>query len=121
MAAAAIVFFAFYGFDAVATSAEEAKNPGRDLTIGIIGSMAVCTLIYMLVAIAAVGALHYQQLANSAEPLALVLRIARPAGRRHLIALAALIALPVGDPRDDVRPEPDLLRDGARRAAAAQP
>ena len=56
MAAAAIVFFAFYGFDAVATSAEEAKNPGRDLTIGIIGSMAVCTIIYMLVAIAAVGA-----------------------------------------------------------------
>ncbi len=48
MAAAAIVFFAFYGFDAVATSAEEAKNPGRDLTIGIIGSMAMCTLIYML-------------------------------------------------------------------------
>ena len=57
MAAAAIVFFAFYGFDAVATSAEEAKNPGRDLTIGIIGSMLVCTLIYMAVAVAAVGAL----------------------------------------------------------------
>src|SRR5207342_2092234 len=51
IAAAAIVFFAFYGFDAVATSAEEARNPGRDLTIGIIGSMAVCTVIYMLVAI----------------------------------------------------------------------
>ena len=50
MAAAAIVFFAFYGFDAVATSAEETKNPGRDLTIGIIGSMVACTAIYMLVA-----------------------------------------------------------------------
>ena len=49
MAAAAIVFFAFYGFDAVATSAEEAKNPGRDLTIGIVGSMLVCTLIDMAV------------------------------------------------------------------------
>src|SRR3546814_10440723 len=44
MAAAANVFFAFYGFDAVATSAEEAKNPTRDLTIGILGSMLVCTL-----------------------------------------------------------------------------
>src|SRR3546814_2308213 len=74
MAAAAIVFFAFYGFDAVATSAEEAKNPKRDLTIGILGSMLVCTLIYMGVAITAVGALPFQQLANSTEPLALVLR-----------------------------------------------
>ena len=42
MAAAAIIFFAFYGFDAISTAAEEAKNPGRDLTIGIIGSMAGC-------------------------------------------------------------------------------
>ena len=94
MAAAAIVFFAFYGFDAVATSAEEAKNPGRDLTIGIVGSMLVCTLIYMAVAVAAVGALPFAQLGHSAEPLALVLRsLGRPfAG--HLIALAAVIALP---------------------------
>jgi APA family basic amino acid/polyamine antiporter len=94
MAAAAIVFFAFYGFDAVATSAEEAKNPGRDLTIGIVGSMLACTLIYMAVAVAAVGALPFTQLAHSAEPLALVLRsLGRPfAG--HLIALAAVIALP---------------------------
>src|SRR5262245_21561108 len=74
MAAAAIVFFAFYGFDAVATSAEEAKNPGRDLTIGIIGSMAVCTIIYMLVAIAAVGAVNHAQVGDSAEPLAFVMR-----------------------------------------------
>ena len=59
MAAAAIVFFAFYGFDAVATSAEEARNPGRDLTIGIIGSMAACTAIYMGVAVTAIGAVSY--------------------------------------------------------------
>jgi APA family basic amino acid/polyamine antiporter len=94
MAAAAIVFFAFYGFDAVATSAEEAKNPGRDLTIGIIGSMLVCTLIYMAVAIAAIGALPFQQLANSPEPLALVLRQLGQPVAAHLIALAAVIALP---------------------------
>ena len=94
MAAAAIVFFAFYGFDAVATSAEEAKDPGRDLTIGIIGSMVVCTLIYMLVGISAVGALHYQQLGNSPEPLALVLRTLGHPLAAHLIALAAIIALP---------------------------
>src|SRR5688500_20380146 len=74
MAAAAIVFFAFYGFDAVATSAEEAKNPGRDLKIGIIGSMAVCTTIYMLVAISAIGAVNHAQIAQSGEPLAFALR-----------------------------------------------
>jgi APA family basic amino acid/polyamine antiporter len=94
MAAAAIVFFAFYGFDAVATSAEEAKNPGRDLTIGIIGSMLVCTVIYMAVAIAAIGALPFLQLANSPEPLALVLRQLGHPLAAHLIALAAVIALP---------------------------
>ncbi|MGK6354342.1 amino acid permease [Sphingomonas sp. DT-207] len=94
MAAAAIVFFAFYGFDAVATSAEEAKNPGRDLTIGIIGSMLVCTVIYIAVAIAAIGAIPYLQLGNSPEPLALVLRTLGQPTAAHLIALAAVIALP---------------------------
>jgi len=94
MAAAAIVFFAFYGFDAVATSAEEAKNPGRDLTIGIIGSMAICTIIYMLVALAAVGALDYRQLGDSSEPLALVLRMLDQPFAAWAVAIAALIALP---------------------------
>ncbi|MXP27062.1 amino acid permease [Altererythrobacter indicus] len=94
MAAAAIVFFAFYGFDAVATSAEEAKEPGRDLTIGIIGSMLVCTLIYMLVAISAVGAMSYLELGNSPEPLALVLRSLNQPFAAHMVALAAVIALP---------------------------
>ncbi len=94
MAAAAIVFFAFYGFDAVATSAEEAKNPGRDLTIGIVGSMLLCTIIYMAVAVAAVGAIPFRQLANSPEPLALVLRSLGQPTAAHLIALAAVVALP---------------------------
>jgi APA family basic amino acid/polyamine antiporter len=94
MAAAAIVFFAFYGFDAVATSAEEAKNPGRDLTIGIVGSMLLCTVIYMAVAVAAIGALPFRQLADSPEPLALVLRSLGEPQAAHLIALAAVVALP---------------------------
>ncbi len=94
MAAAAIVFFAFYGFDAVATSAEEAKNPGRDLTIGIVGSMLLCTAIYMAVAVTAIGALPFRQLADSAEPLALVLRSLNQPTAAWLIALAAVIALP---------------------------
>lgn len=94
MAAAAIVFFAFYGFDAVATSAEEAKRPGRDLTIGILGSMAICTLIYMFVAISAIGAVSYLDLGRSAEPLAFVLRALGHPYAAWLIGLAALIALP---------------------------
>ena len=59
MGAAAIIFFAFYGFDAISTAAEEAKNPERDLAIGIVGSMVACTVIYMVVAAAAVGAVHF--------------------------------------------------------------
>jgi len=94
MAAAAIIFFAFYGFDAIATAAEEAKNPGRDLAIGIVGSMALCVLIYMAVAAAAIGAVAYTGFASSAEPLALILReIGQPWAARVLGA-SAVIALP---------------------------
>ena len=65
MAAAAIIFFAFYGFDAVSTAAEETKNPKRDLKIGIIGSMVLCTILYMVVAAAALGGTNYQALAKA--------------------------------------------------------
>lgn len=94
MAAAAIIFFAFYGFDAISTAAEETKNPGRDLAIGIVGSMIACVLIYMLVAVAAVGALSFTRFADSPEPLALILReIGRPSFATFLAA-SAVIALP---------------------------
>jgi APA family basic amino acid/polyamine antiporter len=94
MAAAAIIFFAFYGFDAIATAAEEAKNPGRDLPIGIVGSMFVCVIIYMAVAATAIGALAYARFADSPEPLALILReIGQPEAAAYLAA-SAVIALP---------------------------
>jgi APA family basic amino acid/polyamine antiporter len=94
MAAAAIIFFAFYGFDAIATAAEEAKNPGRDLAIGIVGSMILCVLIYMAVAAAAIGAEPYQRFASSTEPLALILRdIGQPAAAK-ILALSASIGMP---------------------------
>jgi len=94
MAAAAIIFFAFYGFDAIATAAEEAKDPSRDLAIGIVGSMLVCVLIYMAVAAAAIGAVVYTGFAKSAEPLALILReIGRPWAAK-ILGASAVIALP---------------------------
>ncbi|HEX8056969.1 MAG TPA: amino acid permease [Novosphingobium sp.] len=94
MAAAAIIFFAFYGFDAISTAAEEAKRPERDLAIGIIGSLVACTLIYMLVAAAAIGALPFARFADSPEPLALILREMGRPGIARIVAIAAVIALP---------------------------
>lgn len=94
MAGAAIVFFAFYGFDTISTAAEEAKNPGRDLTIGIVGSMLLCTVIYMGVAAAAVGSLPFGRFADSAEPLALILReLDRPVVAQW-VAAAVVIGVP---------------------------
>ena len=92
--AASLIFFAFYGFDTISTAAEETKNPGRDLAIGIIGSMVLCTLIYMVVAAAAIGAVPTRDLANSAEPLALALRVLNHPVAATLIATAAIVALP---------------------------
>jgi APA family basic amino acid/polyamine antiporter len=94
MAAAAIIFFAFYGFDAIATAAEEAKNPDRDLAIGIVGSMVLCVLIYMAVAAAAIGALHYTRFAASPEPLALILREIGQGWAARILGVSAVIALP---------------------------
>lgn len=94
MAAAAIIFFAFYGFDAISTAAEETKKPERDLAIGIIGAMVGCTLIYVLVALAAVGAMSYTVFGHSAEPLAMILRQLGAPGAARVIGAAAVIALP---------------------------
>ena len=94
MAAAAIIFFAFYGFDAISTAAEEAKNPDRDLAIGIVGSMLVCVLIYMAVAAAAIGALSYTVYANSPEPLALILREIGQGWAAKILGVSAVVALP---------------------------
>ncbi len=94
MAAAAIIFFAFYGFDAISTAAEETKNPGRDLSIGIIGSMVGCTVIYMVVALAAVGALSYTVFSQSPAPLALIMRELGQGTAAKIVAGAAVVALP---------------------------
>lgn len=94
MAAAAIVFFAFYGFDAISTAAEETQNPKRHLTIGIIGSMVCCTLIYMAVGAAAIGAVPYELFSASSEPLALILRYVHQDWAAAISSTSAVIALP---------------------------
>jgi APA family basic amino acid/polyamine antiporter len=92
--AASLIFFAFYGFDTISTAAEEAKRPGRDLSIGIVGSMLLCTVIYVVVAITAIGAVPTGVFATSAEPLALILRTLHQSGWSAVIGGAAVIAFP---------------------------
>ena len=80
-AGAAIVFFAYIGFDAVSTVAEETRNPKRDLPIGIVGSLIICTIIYVVVALVFTGIMPYdvlrQKLATEqAEPLTMALQYA---------------------------------------------
>lgn len=94
MAAASIIFFAFYGFDTISTAAEETRNPARDLTIGIIGSMIVCIVIYMAVAAAAIGAAPPADFAKSPAPLVYVLDALRRPLAARLVAGAAVVALP---------------------------
>lgn len=67
--AASAVFFAYVGFEAVSTAAGEAKNPGRDLPIGILGSLFICTILYMLTTLVLTGVVNYTQL-NVKEPMA---------------------------------------------------
>jgi APA family basic amino acid/polyamine antiporter len=69
LAGAGQIFFAYIGFDAVSTAAQEAKNPKRDMPIGIIGSLAVCTVLYILFALVLTGIVKYTQL-NVAAPIA---------------------------------------------------
>src|SRR3954471_18590806 len=71
--AAALIFFAYIGFDAVSTAGEETRNPARDLPIGIIASLVIATLIYIVVAVVAVGLLPANKLAGSDAPLAAAL------------------------------------------------
>ena len=94
LAAAALVFFAFYGFDAVSTAAEETKNPSRDLTIGIVGSMALCTVIYMAVAASALGASYFGDFSKTGAPLVYILNSLKHGVAAQIVAGAAIVALP---------------------------
>ena len=120
LGAAASIFFAYVGFDAVSTAAEETKNPNRNIPIGLIASLGICTIFYLLVGYGAVGSVgsnpirdasgailgtgtpemaaaclnHAEMLVCSKEPLAHVMRMLGFGGVGNMIGLAAALALP---------------------------
>ncbi len=89
---AAIVFFAYIGFDAISTAAEETKNPQRNLPIGILGGLAICTLIYVIVGIVATGIVPYEQL-KAADPLSRALELAGLPTASWIVAFGAVVSL----------------------------
>ncbi len=91
MTGAALVFFAYIGFDAISTTAEETRNPQRDLPLGMIGSLAICTLLYVVTAAVLTGLVPYSEL-NVPEPLALALRILDLNWAAGIVAFGAVVA-----------------------------
>lgn len=91
-AAAALIFFAYIGFDAVSTAAQEAKNPGRDMPIGILGSLVICTVLYILVAGTLTGLVNYKDL-NVPDPLAVGIDVAGLRWGSLLVKIGALMGL----------------------------
>ena len=89
---AAIVFFAYIGFDAISTAAEETKNPQRNLPIGILGGLAICTIIYVIVGFVLTGVVPYKQLAV-ADPLARALELAGLKTVGWVVALGAAVSM----------------------------
>jgi basic amino acid/polyamine antiporter, APA family len=92
MTGAAIVFFSYIGFDSVSTAAEECKRPQRDLPIGIIASLFVCTLLYVAVALVLTGIANYKTLANAA-PVAQALKDVGLEGLRRIISVGAVAGM----------------------------
>jgi APA family basic amino acid/polyamine antiporter len=90
-AAAAIIFFAYIGFDAVSTAAEETRNPQRDMPIGILASLIICTILYVAVAVVLTGMAKWNTLGN-AEPLASVFSSLGMNWTASIIALGAVVA-----------------------------
>jgi basic amino acid/polyamine antiporter, APA family len=92
--AAAIIFFAYIGFDAVSTGSEEARNPSRDLPLAIIGSLVICTIFYVLTAVGALGVASPAQMESSDAPLAAALDQGAGIGwAAGILALGAVVAI----------------------------
>jgi APA family basic amino acid/polyamine antiporter len=89
----AIVFFAYIGFDSISTTAEECRNPQRDLPIGILASLGVCALLYVTVALILTGVLPYQTFLGDAAPVATALRSIGLEGVQRVVTLGALAGM----------------------------
>ncbi|CAB1241011.1 amino acid permease [Clostridium sp. WLY-B-L2] len=90
---AAVIFFAYIGFDAVSTAAEEVKNPQKDLPIGILGSLLVCTLLYILVSAVLTGVLPYYTYKTTAAPVAFALQKIGISWGSALVSIGAVCGL----------------------------
>jgi APA family basic amino acid/polyamine antiporter len=90
---AAIVFFAYIGFDAISTAAEETKNPQRNLPLGILGGLAICTLIYVIIGAVLTGMVPYKELGATADPLAHALEVAGFTTVGWFVALGATVSM----------------------------
>ncbi|HEU5179977.1 MAG TPA: amino acid permease [Candidatus Polarisedimenticolia bacterium] len=91
-AGAAIIFFSYIGFDAVSTAAEETRNPKRDIPIGIIGSLVLCTIIYIAVAVVLIGIIPYPEL-GIADPLAKALSFIGKDWAAGVVSFGAVVAM----------------------------
>lgn len=91
-AGAASIFFAYIGFDAVSTAAQEAKNPQRDMPIGILGTLVICTMLYILVSEVMTGMVNYQTL-NVADPMAVAIDATGVAWGSLLVKVGAVFGL----------------------------
>jgi APA family basic amino acid/polyamine antiporter len=92
--AAGVIFFAYIGFDAVSTAAQEAKNPQRDMPIGLLGSLAICTVLYITVSLVLTGIVNYKQL-NVSAPIAVAISTLGPslAWLEYFIKIGAIAGL----------------------------
>jgi basic amino acid/polyamine antiporter, APA family len=90
---AAIVFFAYIGFDAISTAAEETKNPQRNLPIGILGGLAICTLIYIVIGAVLTGMVPSGDLGKAADPLAYALNATGMTSIAKIVALGAVFSM----------------------------
>ncbi|WP_426074395.1 amino acid permease [Janthinobacterium sp. DSP2-3-3] len=93
LSAAALVFFAFIGFDAVTSAAEEVKKPSRDLPIGIIGSLAVCAVLYVVVSAIMTGIVPYQKFLGVDHPVSLALQYAGENWIAGFVDLGAILGM----------------------------
>ena len=89
---AALIFFAYIGFDAVSTAAEECRNPQKDMPIGMIGSLAICTVLYVATSLVLTGMVPLEQIRGSSEPLARAFSLLGMNWAAGIVAFGAVVA-----------------------------